>query len=316
PMDPSSGYSSRKINAGNIQNQGIELTVGANIFNTPKGFIWDASLNFSRNVNKIMELAEGVPEYPLASVDVLKVVAPVGGYYGEIYGSKFARITEDMVKESNGTLPAEAIGELYLDGSGLPLSVGEQLLGNQQPKFLLGFNSSFSYKNVTLDFLIDARVGGKMYSLTSRALHASGNAKATVVDGKRDKFVVPGYYKDASDDSGKTWVKNDKEVEHQDYWGRLTGGNTGINEAFLYDATSVRLRTLSLGYDMPKKVLQNTPIQRLRFSVTANNLWLMYTALPGIDPESVSGTGTNVSALELGVPPTSRTFTFNVTIGF
>lgn len=316
PMDPSSGYASRKINAGNIQNQGIELTVGANIFNTPKGFIWDASLNFSRNVNKIMELAEGVKEYPLASVDVLKVVAPVGGYYGEIYGSKFARITEKDIAESNGTLPSEALGQLYLDGTGLPLSVGEQLLGNQQPKFLLGFNSSFSYKNVTLDFLIDARVGGKMYSLTSRALHASGNAKATVADGKRDKFVVSGYYKDASDDSGKTWVKNDKEVEHQDYWGRLTGGNTGINEAFLYDATSVRLRTLSLGYDMPKKVLQNTPIQRLRFSVTANNLWLMYTALPGIDPESVSGTGTNVSALELGVPPTSRSFTFNVTIGF
>lgn len=316
PMDPSSGYSSRKINAGNIQNQGIELTVGANIFNTPKGFIWDASLNFSRNVNKIMELADGVREYPLATVDVLKVVAPVGGYYGDIYGTTFARISQEQIDKSNGTLPQEALGELYLDGTGLPLSTSDQYLGNQQPKFLIGFNNSFSYKNVSLDFLIDARVGGKMYSLTSRALHASGNAKATVVDGKREKFIVSGYYKDAKDDSGNTWVKNETEVEPQDYWARLTSGNTGINEAFLYDATSVRLRTLSLGYDLPKKFIQNTPIQRLRFSVTANNLWLIYTALPGIDPESVSGTGTNVSALEFGVPPTSRSFTFNVTIGF
>lgn len=309
PMDASSGYKSRMINAGNIQNQGIELVIGANIFNTPKGFIWDASLNFSRNVNKILELADGISEYNLGTVEDIKVIAPVGGYYGELWGSTFKRVTEEDVK--NGA-PAEALGQMVVDGDGYPIKGDVECLGNQQPKFLIGFNNTFSYKNVTLDFLIDARIGGKMYSMTQKALFTNGNAAGTVVNGKRDNIVVDGWV--VGDDG--SYTKNTKDVKLQDYYSRLASGNTGITEAYTYDATSVRLRTLTLGYDFPQRLLQKTPIQRLKVSVTGNNLWLMYSDIPGLDPESVSGTGTNVQALELGVPPTTRSITFNVTIGF
>lgn len=311
PLDRATGYENMMINAGNIQNEGIELTIFANIFDTKGGFVWDASLNFSKNKNKIIELADGLKEYPLGSMETLRVVAPVGGLYGEIYGSTIKRIS---LEDAEAAGQPELAGQTLLNNNGYPQEGNVEYLGNQQPKFLIGFNNSFSYKNVTLDFLIDARIGGKMYSMTSMYMHKTGNGAATVGDGDRSDFVTEGYVLNSET---KKYEQNTTPVRVQDYWQSYVAmSNTGIHEAFTYDATSVRLRTLSLGYELPRKVLQNTPIQRLKFSVTANNLWLMYTALPGIDPESVSNLGTNNSALELGVPPTTRTFTFNVTIGF
>lgn len=317
PMDASTGYKSMKINAGNIQNQGVEISLGASIFRNPDGFNWDVNVNFAHNRSEIIELNEGIPMYDIASRDGnISVIAKTGGRFGDMYGSTFQRVTDKA---------SPYYGRMLLNAAGLPVKSdlkydAEHYLGNQQPDALIGFNSSMSWKGITLDFLIDARIGGKMFSMTQSNIHKSGAAAGTVVNGKRENFVVDGVIavmggKDDKEVIGYT--ENTMAVSPQEYYRTSLGqNNLGIGEAYTYDATSVRLRTLTLGYQLPKKVLQGSGFQRVKFSVTANNLWLIYTSIPGIDPEAVSGTNTNATGLELGVPPSTRSFTFNVTLGF
>ncbi|WP_455628365.1 SusC/RagA family TonB-linked outer membrane protein [Parabacteroides chinchillae] len=305
PLDPFSGYSSKKINAGNIQNSGVELMAYADIFQNPKGFSWNITANLSFNRNKVIDLYEGIKEMGLSDGsfnDEVKVVAHTGGMYGDIYGKKFQRV------ESG----ADA-GKIIVDAEGLPLLTSDlQYLGNQQPKCMLGITNTFNYKNISLSFLIDARIGGKIYSATTAKMYYNGSAAGTVINGAREEFVVP----NSVTASGDGYTANNTSVTPQLYWQRVGTGNLGVGEAFLYDATNVRLRNLTLGYTFDKKLLAKTPLERLRLSFTANNLWMIASHLEGIDPESVSTTNTNATGIELGAAPTSRSYTFNVTVGF
>lgn len=305
PMDPFSGYKSRKINAGNIQNEGIEGTINGTIFENPNGFNWSASANFSLNRNKIIDLYEGVTSYDIRTFDEIQIVAKTGGLYGDMYGKKLKR-----VEERN----SPHYGKLIVDGNGLPTAtVDKEYLGNQNPDWMLGFSNNFSYKGFNLGFLIDMRIGGEIFSGTTAILHRNGNAAGTVVNGERNDFVVP----NSVVHDGNAFVENTKEVSPQKYWGRIAEtGNFGLPELFTYDATNIRLRNISLGYDFNKKMLAKTPFQRLRLSANCNNVWMIYNNLPGIDPESVSSTNTNATGFENGASPTSRSFSFNVTIGF
>lgn len=303
PMDPASGYNNKKINAGNIQNEGWEIALGADIFDGV--FKWTTGINFSRNVNKIIELAPKITEYELGSVNegAIRVIAEAGGYNGAIYGTTVRKVTDEN---------SPYYGQWLLNDAGEPVQGGMEYLGNQAPDALLGWNNTFSIKGISLTMNFDARIGGKIYSTTMAKLHQNGNAYATAQGGSRDSFIVNGVIKQADG----SYRPSDKLVTPQRYYQEVMGtGNYGIVEPYLYDATTVRLRTLSLGYEFPKKMLGKA-VQRLGISATASNLWLIYTSIPGMDPESVSGTGTNVQALELGVPPTPRSFTFNVVIGF
>jgi len=305
PMDPFTGYSAKKINAGDIQNTGVEFMLYGTIIDNPKGFSWDASANISFNQNKIIDLYEGINEVALSQGiwDEIRVVARTGSLYGDIYGRKYQRVEE-----------GEHAGKIIVDREGLPLLTNEpEKLGNQQPDALLGITNTFRYKNLSLSFLVDARIGGEIYSSTTANLYRTGNAAGTVINGERNNFVVSNSVVQGDDGS---FAANTKETSPQLYWERMGGNNLGIGEAFIYDATNVRLRTLSLGYDLDKKILNQTPFQRVRLSATANNLWMIAYHLKGIDPESVSSTNTNASGVELGAAPTSRSFTFNVTVGF
>ena len=298
PMDAFSGYASRKINAGNIQNQGAEISLTGAIMQTASGFNWDAQAHFSLNRSKILELTEGVTVYDIKTVDVLQIAATEGGKYGDIYGQKFIRRD----------------GQIVVGEDGLPLITTEkELIGNQNPDWMLGFSNSFSYKGFDLSFLIDFRIGGEIYSATTSALHKNGNAAGTVVNGDRADFVVPNsiMLKD-----GK-YVTNDVTVTPQRYWERIaSSGNYGLPEVFTYDATNIRLRNITLGYSFSKNLLKKTPFQRLRLSATCNNVWMIVSHLPGIDPESVAATNTNAIGFENGSAPTNRSYTFNLTVGF
>lgn len=296
PLDPFTGYKSKMINAGNIQNSGFELMAYADILRNDKGLNWTLTANVSVNKNKIIELADGIEETALSrgGFDEVKVVAHTGGNYGDIYGKTFKRNDKNQI---------------VVDGEGLPIVNGElSYLGNQQPDCLLGITNTFKYKGVALSFLIDARLGGKIYSATTAGLYAKGNAEGTVVNGKRENFIIPNSVKE----DGSV---NDIATTHQKYWQRCGQGNLGVGEAFLYDATNVRLRNITLGYEFNKKMLGEY-VQRLNVSFSANNVWMIKSHIPGIDPESVATTNTNATGIELGGAPTSRSFTFNVTVGF
>ena len=304
PMNSLSGYSQYKINAGDIQNMGWELMVNA----TPverKNFTWDTYINFSQNTNKILALEEGISEYQLGGYDNLKIIAKTGGNYGEIWGTAYRRVEDKS---------SPYYGKLLLNSSGVPQGTSDlRKLGDQQAICLLGWNNSFKIWDFSLSFLIDARIGGQMYSGTNKALQANGTAALTVVNGSRDEFVVDGVIEDGNNG----YVVSDIKVTPQQYWSAVTSGNLGIGEANVYDATNVRLRNVSLTYAFPRRLLERQKVlQQVKLGFTCTNVAMIYSAMNGVDPESVFAVNTNAYGFENLSSPTSRTFLFNVILGF
>lgn len=307
PLDPMSGFGARLINAGNIQNKGIEIVVDGRVLDNPNGLNWNITANFSRNRNEVIDIEKslGVTQYTLGGFDDLSIRAVAGGLYGEIWGHKFRRITDDK---------SPYYGQLYLSPSGVPVRDQDpQKLGDQQARAMIGITNSFQYKGFNLSFLVDGRFGGKMFSATHVALERFGNAAVTVKNGARESFVVEGVVSDG----GTGFVPNTIEVSPQVYYQAVsTANNLGINEAYLFDATNIRLRNIQLGYNLPKSILGNSPILRARVTVSCNNVWMISSKMKGIDPESTFATGSNAVGFENGAPPTMRTFMFGVQLGF
>lgn len=306
PMDPLSGFSNRKINAGDIQNSGVELMLNARPIQTASGFTWDVMVNFSKNTNKIIELTPDIKLYSLGGYDNVQVYATAGGYYGEIWGTQFKRVKDET---------SPYYGKMIVTKDGLPTGDTEKVkLGNQQPDALLGVTSTFGYKGWSLSFLVDSRFGGSIFSGTNLAMQASGTAAVTVKNGERPDMVLDAVY---LDDSGN-FQQNKSSITTQQYWETVTSstGNLGISEANVYSATNIRLRNLSLNYSFGRKLLAKTPIRQLKVGVSCNNVWMIKSHLNGVDPESVYATSTNATGFESGGSPTSRNFLFNVTLGF
>ena len=305
PMDPQSGYSAKKINAGDIQNKGIEIILDGRILNKPNSLNWNIAVNYSVNDNTIEELAEGVTKYALGGFDDVAVLAVVGEKYGEIYGTKFSRVKDPS---------SPNFGQILLNAQGLPTRDPEIVrLGNQQATSLLGVTNSFEYKGIGFSFQIDARFGGEIFSATQVAMQAAGTAAVTAPGGNRDNLIADGV---VSNGSGG-FTKNTISVTQQAYWRAVaTANNLGITEANMYDATNVRLRNAVLSYDLPRNFLSKTPIQKARIGVSCNNVWMIKSHVRGIDPESVYATNTNATGFENAGLPTTRTFLFNLSLSF
>lgn len=305
PMDPQSGYSSRKINAGDIQNTGVELMADARILSKSNGLNWNLNVNYSTNNNTVEDLYQGVTKYGLGGFDDVAVLAVTGAKYGEIYGTKFNRVKDAA---------SPYFGQIILNSDGLPTRDPEIVrLGNQQAKALFGVTNAFEYKGIGLAFQVDARFGGQIFSATQVAMQAMGTAAVTAPGGKREDFIADGV---VSDGSGG-FAKNTKSVTQQAYWRAIaTANNLGVTEANLYDASNVRLRNIQLSYELPKKALAKTPFQKAKFGVQCNNVWMIKSHVRGIDPESVYATNTNATGFENAGLPTTRTFLFNLSLSF
>ncbi|MBA6153224.1 SusC/RagA family TonB-linked outer membrane protein [Gelidibacter maritimus] len=309
PLDPFSGYNAKMVNAGDVQNTGVELSLNARIVDNPEGFSWDASLNYSTNKNTIESLADDVTQYRLGGFDNLEVLAVERGGYGEIWGTKYKRVEDQN---------SPYFGQIVVDASGRPEVAGADgekfKLGNQQPDYMLGFANNFTYKNLSLGFLIDARVGGEIFSGTNHALQEAGTAAITVVDGERADIVVDGV---VSDGTGGYTV-NSTGISPRLYWEHIAtkSGNLGINEANIYDATNVRLRNVNINYTIPKDWLGDSGIQNLKVGLSANNVWMLKNNLNGVDPESVFATSTNATGFEYLSPPTTSSIFLNLSVSF
>ncbi len=307
-MDPLSGYAKRKINAGDIQNKGIEIMADVKLLHpTPNALGWTLMANFTKNENKIIDIAKqlDVNHYDLGVYDDVFIRAATGGLYGDIYGSRLLRVKDE--KSPN-------FGQLLLDGDGLPLRDGEIVrLGNQQPKGMIGVTNSFVYKNFGLSFLVDARLGGEIFSASNVGLQAAGVAAVTAPNGERPDMIVDGVISDGNDG----YVKNTVEVSQQLYWRRLaTLNNLGVGDFYTYDATNIRLRNVQVSYAFPKSVLSRIAVQNARIALSCNNVWMIKSHLNGIDPESVFATGSNAVGFESGAFPTMRSFLVSLNIGF
>lgn len=306
PMDPLSGYENRKINAGNIQNKGFEIMATANILTNPNKLGWTLMANFSRNENKIIDIAKDleVNFYNLGTFDNLFVRATTDGLYGDIYGTRFLRVKDQS---------SPHFGKMVLNASGLPQVDPEIVkLGNQQPKAMIGVTNQFSYKTFGLSFLVDARLGGEIFSASNVGLQRYGIAAVTAPNGERPEMVVEGVVGNA--ESG--YSANTTSITQQEYWNTVnTLGNLGVGEANLYDATNVRLRNVTLSYGLPKSAFGKV-FQSAKVSLAANNVWMIKSHLRGIDPESVFATGTNATGFESGGFPTMRSYLLSLTFGF
>jgi TonB-linked SusC/RagA family outer membrane protein len=306
PLDPLSGYTGKIINAGNIQNTGIEVSADFRILSRPNAFNWTTSVNYAHNNNTVKSLYPGVTRYSLGGFDQVSVNAVAGQEYGQIYGTKIIRVTDP--KDPNYGKP--------ILNNGLPQQTSyDTLLGNQQAKHIIGWTNKFSYKHFSLSVLLDASLGGKEFSFTLASMETAGTAAATVVNGRRDSMVVAGVTASTSGNT-TTYTANSTRVSPQQYWGALGTGNTGITEQNLYNASNIRIRNVQLSYALPKSVLQGTVIQRASLTAACNNVWLISSHMHGLDPESSYATGSPAIGFESGAVPSTRTYYLTLSLGF
>lgn len=278
----SSGFVSQYINAGNIQNTGMEVLLNASPVLT-KNFKWDLSVNYSRNVSLVKSLADNVKKFTLNSDYIATTVAEEGKPYGSFYVKGFQR---------------DIKGNIIVGSNGVPLFTSSQNVyaGNFNHDWISGVTNKFSYKNLVFSFLIDIRQGGKAISFTDAVLAADGSLKETL-PGRDGSLLVNGVLSDGT--------SNTKKITAEQYWTSVGGRNNPVGEMFVYDASNIRLREVSLGYTFPERLLKKSPATKLSVSAYGRNLFFFQNLAKNFDPEVSSGTG-NVQGVDaFSLPYTS-----------
>jgi len=220
----------------------------------------------------------------------IKVVAEVGGLYGDILGYKYER------NES---------GQILVDDNGIPLkSLNMSKLGNYQPKWMMGFSNNLTYHRFDVGFLIDMRYGGEIYMGSIRSGAAAGTLAMTL-EGRDGGMVVPNSVVKSSG------AVNTKSVTPQAYY----GGISGITEAWIYDATNICFRELSLGYSLPLDIVRKVKLNAAKISLVGRNLFMISSKTKGFNPEATYSTG-NAQGIEYGTMPQLRSIGFNLNLNF
>jgi TonB-linked SusC/RagA family outer membrane protein len=301
------GYSTQYINAGDIENHGLEITINASPVKT-RDFTWDLSANFSLNRNKIISLIPQLQTVYLGGIDnrSAQPEATVGGSYGDLYAYQWLKNTKGQYEvNSNGT-PLTS----YTTGGNLGY------IGNYNPRELVGMTNTFQYKRFSFRFLIDGRIGGVIVSGTEMNLAFSGITKGTLPY-RNGGLSLGGY--DA------TGAPVSTAITAQQFWQTASGQRYGVGQFFTYDATNIRVRELSLGYDIP--LHHTSVIKSLRFSAVARNLFWLYRGsstlpIPGMskrkmwmDPDMSNGNSL-FQGVEYGALPSTRTLGFNLKANF
>ena len=329
-----SGYTSQVRNAGHIRNRGYEIQLGAVPIQTSKGFRWNLDLNYGANSSKVVKLDdEGlITSYRLYSSGI-QILASVGEAYGTLFGTSYVR---------------DANGNVVVDANGLPkISTTNKTLGKFTPDWTGGISNTFSYRSLSLSFLIDASVGGSIFSNTNKTGKYTGVLANTLsgrdaehgglwyytaamgnnvrlpespsysvssdglyyaqVNGQSTRVYQDGIMVEGVTESGS---KNEEVVSAEKYYHRIYS----IAEANVYDAY-VKLREVALSYRLPRLWTQKLHLQEASVTLTGRNLWTIYKSVPNIDPESALTTG-NAQGVEAYSLPTTRSFGVNLSVKF
>jgi hypothetical protein len=314
-ISSSVGYVNKAINAGKIRNQGIELVLNGKPIVTDN-FKWEASFNFSANRNKILSLPNDITYgsargYGNAGI-TMKLVE--GQSFGNIYGSYFQRYVGGGVDNSTNLdrdLP------LLIGADGFPITSGssQKILGNSQPKWIMGLTNTFTYKRFTLSTLIDARLGFEKYNWLEDFYAAFGLPDYTA--DRRSFRTFDGFLANGTPNTKQVWLGQRFGPDGVDYGeGYYRRFYRNISEPFVSDASWVRLRSASLSYSLPQNWLPKKTVRNASVSVTGNNLFLI-TKYYGVDPESSSyDSGSNIDGAAGFTYPTARTIMFSLNVGF
>ena len=294
PAKDGDEYAYRYVNAGNIQNTGVELMIEG----TPveiKNFSWKTGINYAFNKNKVVRLHAELPvfqygPYGFSSSYAMKLKK--GGSFGDIYGKAFKRDTDGKILyETDG----ERQGLPMIEGDGNTVKVG-----NANPDFTLGWTNTFSWKGLVLSLLVDGRYEGKVLSQTQADMDMYGVTKVT--GDARDR--------------GYVMLEGEKITNVKGFYKSIVGGRAGVTEYYMYDATNFRLRELALGYTFPKRWMEATKFFRdVQLAFTARNLFFIYKEAP-FDPDLILSTGNDNQAIEVYGMPTTRSMGFSLRVMF
>ena len=319
-VSSATGYVRAAVNSGSMRNKGVELVLKATPIKTDN-FEWDINLNYSANRNKILSIREGLSEIPYAvhpgygNAAVTMKLIP-GEAYGNLYGTHYLRYygsaTPDPVR-TDKSLP------MVIGANGFPVLApvsSQKLLGNSQPDWVGGLSNTLRYQRFTLSALFDARWGFEKYNRLENFFSAFGIADYTT--DRRDFRIFDGVLADGSPNKKSVWLGQALGPDGVNYGeGYYRLYHRTISEPFVQDASWIRLRSLSLGYDIPvAKLFNDKFVRNVSVNLTGNNLWL-HTNYFGLDPESVSAdSGSNVDGFSGFTYPAARTFLFTLNVGF
>ena len=291
-LPESSGYKAVYLQAGNVENRGVEMALGYS--DNFGGLQWNSSLVYSKNVNEIKEMVKDY-HHPLSpkpinipevSKDNGRVLLKVGGSINDIYARKV------LAKDNQGFVNVSPSGGMSLE------TVEPIYLGKTTPDFTMGWNNNFTYKNFGLSFLINARFGGIVTSSTQALLDRFGVSKASA---------------DARD-AGGVMIPNQGLYDAKKYYTLVATGENDLAGYYTYSATNVRLQELTLSYKFNSKLFNNV-IKDLTLSFVATNPWMIYCKAP-FDPELTASTGTYGQGNDYFMQPSLKSYGFSVKFKF
>lgn len=306
-----SGFTSFFTNIGTVRNKGVELTMNATPVKLSNGLQWDVTGTFTHNKNTIEELVDGVDEVVLRNTFAgsVQAVHIVGEEYGLLRGSVSARDDEGnlLIDPSNGQLISD---------------LNPAIIGNPNPDFILGVTNSISWKGLTLSAVVDWRQGGDIYSVTNLSL--LGRGVTTDTENREINRIIPGVYGNVNtqepirDESGNK-IPNQTMVEVNTLYFGNTFAINAQDEWSVWDGTVIRLREVSLSYNLPKSLLDKTPLGSATISLTGRNLWYKAPNFPegsNFDPEVSQFGNSNAQGFEFTSAPSVRRYGVNLSVTF
>lgn len=301
-----SGFGTTDFNIGELENKGIEILLSGSPIR--KGaFRWDVSLNLARNRNRVISLLPGVEEMTLEEPRTRNV------FIKHIVGMPFGMIT-GRVQE---TTPD---GRPIFQEDGTPVASAKYVpIGNGLPKWTGGLNNSFAWKGINIDFLIDFKFGGDIFSGTNNRLTQWGLHQQSLLgrEGEEPLHVTGVVNVGTRDEPVYEPIDRDLTAqEARQYWGRVGGESTAISTMFMYDASFIKLRQLTIGYNLPASFLSKTPFQRVNISFVGRNLAIIHKNIDNVDPESNYSLNAGAQGLDYFGFPATRSYGFNLSLGF
>lgn len=305
PISNASGYSTKLLNAGEIENKGFEVLVGFVPLQS-EDFRWNLNVNWSKNKNKVISLTDGISNLELASFQGgVSINAAPGEPYGAIRGT-------DYVYDDQGNKIVDSNG--YYEVS----SNNNEIIGEMQPDWNAGIMNTFTYKNISLSFLIDIQEGGDIFSLdtwygmgtgvydVTAGINDLGNEmRAPIADG--GGVILPGVDGNGDPNTKRIPVGTASDSPY--------GYSNDANKGHVYDASYVKLRELSLTYRFDEKFIEKLPFTDASISFTGRNLWIIHKNIPYSDPEAGLSSG-NVQGYQSGAYPATKEYGLNVKLKF
>lgn len=313
------GFSSMLVNAGQIDNKGVEIQLRSDILRNKQGLNWSSTVNFSKDKSKVVSLYPGLDTYGIGWTWGIATQAKVGEQWGALVGTGYARIDETDVQA--GTARADQIGAIKLYENGTPQTVASTVIGNVTPDFLLGWRHDFAYKDFSFGFLLDLRIGGDIWSQTMAHSYGAGVANVTAENGIRERAIVAGRDVATNErfvipDASGNWVENTFETNAYTWF-----NSNGCSETYVFDGSFLKLREAYISYDVPKSILSKTKyFSRATVSLIGTNLallWVHKSNTMRLDPETggVASDSRGVG-FEQASTPASRSFGIKLGLTF